>query len=114
VQDGFQARAGAGVGEHQGAHLGAVERSLRRGEGGAEFVQQGRHGGAVRRGEGVGDLVGVDDGRAARGEQVGDRGLAAADAAGETDRECGRNWAWCHVYPARRKVRAAGSPARSA
>jgi hypothetical protein len=33
----------------------------------------------------VGDLVGIDDGGAARGKQVGHRALAAADAAGQAD-----------------------------
>jgi hypothetical protein len=54
---------------------------------GAEFLDQRRHRRAVRSGEGMGDLVGVDDRGAAGGEQVGDGGLAAADAAGEADAE---------------------------
>ncbi len=46
--------------------------------------------GAAGAGQFVGDRVGIDDAGAARGEQVGDRALAAADAAGQADGEDAR------------------------
>jgi hypothetical protein len=85
MQDGFQALAPPGVGKDDGAHRGAVERAVGAGHGVAEGGADRRHRRAARGGQGVGDGVGVDHGDAARGEQVGNGALAAADAAGEPD-----------------------------
>jgi hypothetical protein len=70
------------------AAAAAVEGALQGGVVGSELGHEGGHRGAAGRGQQVRDLVGVDDGGAARGEQVGDGGLAAADATSEPDRKC--------------------------
>jgi hypothetical protein len=58
------------------AHARTVERALGGGECRAELGNEGRHRGAAGRAQAVCDLVGIDDGHAARVEQVGNRGLA--------------------------------------
>src|SRR5712691_6656789 len=74
------------IAEREPAHPATIERAVRADQACAErrAYRPGRL--ASRARELVGDLVGIDHGDPALGEQPGDHALAAADAARESDR----------------------------
>ena len=71
--------------EDQRAQLAAIERAIGLQIKGPELVNDGIEPCRARLRERMGKGVGVDNGRAQLGEEIGDRGFSAADAAGEAD-----------------------------
>ena len=85
MQDGLEPLALVCVGEHVGAHARAIERSVGRDERRPEGLADRVDGDALRRGQAMRCEIGVDDDDASVGKAIGDRGLAAADAACQAD-----------------------------
>ncbi|MNM82157.1 hypothetical protein D3C81_941800 [compost metagenome] len=83
--DAFEARLGGRVGEHQRAHRVAIHGTVWAQAFRPEGFDQRRDGTSARGGDLMGEQVCIDDRGAARGEHVGHAGLAAADAAGQSD-----------------------------
>ncbi len=87
VQQGLQLFFCFGVGKNEAAHGRTIQSAIGAQDAGAESGAQGRNRGAARRGQFMRDGVGIDDVDAERGKFLGNRALAAADAAGESDDE---------------------------
>jgi hypothetical protein len=84
VEDRFEPRAGRRIGEHDLAQAGAVEGAVGPAQRGAEGGEDGRMARLAGRRQRVREAIGVVIPSAAI---VGDRSLAAADAASEADDE---------------------------
>src|SRR3990172_6810137 len=87
MQQGLELFSGSRIGECQRAHPGPVHRAGGVEEFGPELLSDGVQGRAAGTGQLVGDCVSVDHGCAVPRKLVRCRGLAAADAAGESDHQ---------------------------
>ena len=85
VRDGVEGEAGLLVGEGDGGQGRAVDRAVGGDDARAEAIDERLVGRAAGRDDVAGDLVGVDEDGAPFDEQVGDGGLARADATREAD-----------------------------
>lgn len=82
MQDGFEGPARGWIGEDPLPHRRSVERAVGAQDAIAETLAQSRDGDAPWAGDGMRDGIGIDEGRTARDEEIGNRALATADAAG--------------------------------
>jgi hypothetical protein len=87
MQDGLQSGLGAVVGEDQSAHRCPIQPAVRTQHVGAESARDRRHGRPFGSGQLMSDGVGIDQCRTALCKEIGDRALAAADAAGDAHNE---------------------------
>ncbi len=90
MQDPFELFPRRRIPEHELAHLVAIESAVRADRACAERHAYRLDRLASRARELVGDLVGIDHGDPALGEQTRDHAFAAADAARESDGESHR------------------------
>lgn len=89
VDDRVQGVPGGGVGEHERPQPAAVDRPVGGEDGGAEAGRHLAMGGAARRHELAGDVVGRMDETAQLGQDGGDDGFSGGDPPGQRDGEHG-------------------------
>src|ERR1700744_3067211 len=87
MRDAFETLTRTLIAEDECAHPCAIERAVNGDELAAELSGDLRHRDAARRGDAMRDDVRVDERYAARGEQIGHRRFATADAAGQSHDE---------------------------